>query len=79
MLTSRFIALSLKLVGKLATTTMRNGSATSPAIVLYSSIVSNSFRRYFWITFSMCSVRSVSRCSMWVGSVQIRLVTSSSW
>ncbi len=79
MLTSRRMALSLKLVGKLATTTIRNGSATSPAMVLYSSIVWNSLRRYFWMTFSMCSVRSVNRCSMWDASVQIRLVTRSSW
>ena len=38
MLTSRRRAASLKLVGKLATTRTRNGSATSPAIVLYSSM-----------------------------------------
>ena len=79
MLISRRRAASLKLTGKLATTRMRNGSATSPAIALYSSMVSNSLRRYFWITFSMCSVRSVSRCSMCCASVQMRLVTSSSW
>ena len=32
------------------------------------------------MTFSMCAVRSASRCSMWAVSVQMRLVTSrSSW
>ena len=35
-------------------------------------------RRYFCSTFSMWAVRSDSRCSMWVASVQIRLVTKSS-
>ncbi len=78
MLTSRRAAASLKLVGKLATTSTRNGSATSPAKALYSSIVWNSLRRYFWITFSMCADRSARRCSMCGVSVQIRLLTSSS-
>ena len=34
-------------------TRYRYGSASGPAWALYSSIVANSFRRYFWITFSM--------------------------
>src|ERR1700722_9412649 len=55
MLIKRRSAASLKLVGKLATTRIRNGSATSPAIVVYSSIVSNSLRRYFWLTFPFSS------------------------
>ncbi len=37
----------VKLRGKLATTRKRNGSATSPAISLYASIVGYSLRRYF--------------------------------
>ena len=73
MLTSRRAASGVKFAGKLATTRTRYGSATSPACALYSSIVANSLRRYFWITFSMCSVRSASRCSICAGSVQMRL------
>jgi len=57
-----------------ATFTLSCGS--SRAFSLYASIESNSFRRYFWITVSMCSVRSVRRCSMWRGSVQMRSPTS---
>ena len=80
MLTSRLAASGVKFAGKFATTSTRYGSATSPAARLYSSIVLYWFRRYFWITLSMWSVRSVSRCSMCVGSVQICDVTSfSSW
>ena len=62
----------MKFAGKFATTSTRNGSATSPAWALYSSIVLYWLRRYFWITVSMWSVRSASRCSMCCGSVQIR-------
>ena len=56
MLTSRRAASRLKFAGKFATTRTRYGSATSPACALYSSIEANWLRRYFWITFSMCSV-----------------------
>ncbi len=75
---SRRWAASVKLAGKLAITRNRNGSAISPASRLYSSMFWNSLRRYFWITFSMCSDRSASRCSICRGSVQMRLVTSDS-
>ena len=78
MLLSRCAAASEKLAGKLATTSTRYGSASSPAKALYSSMEWNSWRRYTWITFSMCLVRSARRCSMWLVSVQMRLVTNCS-
>ena len=78
MLLMRCAAASEKLAGKLATTSTRYGSAISPAKALYSSIEWNSLRRYTWITFSMCLVRSASRCSMWAVSVQMRLATNCS-
>ena len=67
MLLMRLTAASVKLAGKFATTSTRYGSAISPAEALYSSIEWNSWRRYTWMTFSMCFVRSANRCSMWPG------------
>ena len=78
MLLMRCAAASEKLAGKLATTSTRYGSAISPAKALYSSIEWNSLRRYTWMTFSMCLVRSARRCSMWLVSVQMRLATNCS-
>ena len=73
MLTSFRAAASVKFAGKFATTSTWNGSATSPACALYSSIVANSLRRYFCSTVSMCSVSRVSCSSICRGSVQMRL------
>jgi len=76
--TSRRAASVVKLAGKLATTSTRSGSATSPASALYSAMDWYWLRRYFWMTFSMCAVMSARRCSMWDCSVQMRLATSCS-
>ena len=75
MLANRRAACSLTLTGKSAITRNRYGSAISPACALYASIDGYSFRRYFWITVSMWSVRSASRCSMCRTSVHTRSVT----
>ena len=78
MLAKRLAAWSETFTGKSAMTRKRYGSAISPACSLYASMEGYSLRRYFWITVSMCSVRSARRCSMCLGSVQIRSVTRSS-
>ena len=38
-----------------------------PACSLYSAMVAYSLRRYIWMTFSMCSFRSASFCSICAG------------
>ena len=77
-LISRRQARSVKRCGNPLTIRNRYGSATSPAARLYSSIVPKSPRRYVCRTFSMCSVRSARRASIWFGSVQIRPPTARS-
>ena len=76
MLCSRLAAVSLKFAGKSATTRKWYFSATLPAFSLYSVIVAYSLRRYIWITFSMCSLNSASRSSIWSRCVQMRRLMS---
>jgi hypothetical protein len=74
MLNSRLAAVSVKFAGKSATTRKWYFSAITPACSLYSAMVAYSLRRYIWMTFSMCSFRSASFCSIWPDCVQIRLL-----
>ena len=78
MLSRRRAAASLKFTGKSATTTKWYFSAILPACSLYSAMVAYSLRRYIWMTFSMCSFNSASRCSIWPVCVQMRLVMTCS-